>query len=222
MKKKQCWRWEMTRDEQGPCWGPNHPDHSDHALAARSANQRSLVRDLGTGTHFDPPIISCCIRSRITGVDTDQGTFFNTPDYGRIISLNNKLTPPLILASNSHWNKIRTYSTNLQIIGFQNLLELTQYLVVALKDQGFLSLLCSMDTLKIQRHKFRINTYWTTTLTPLILVSNSHWNKIRTYSTTLQIIGFRILLESTQSLVVRDFFPYKLSCYIWYVDDQMI
>ena len=124
------------------------------------------------------------------------------------IVLNNKLTPPLILASNSHWNKIRTYSTNLQIIGFQNLLELTQYLGVALKDQGFLSkvsLLYSrvlMDTLKIQRHKFRINTYWTTTLTPLILVSNSHWNKIRTYSTTLQIIGFRILLELTQSLVV--------------------
>ena len=44
-----------------------------------------------------------------------------------------KLTPPLILASNSYWNKIKTYSTNLQIImyiGFQILLESTQSLIV--------------------------------------------------------------------------------------------
>ena len=43
--------------------GPNHPDHSDHALAARSANQRSQVVDLGThnfdraGHQMTPPLI---------------------------------------------------------------------------------------------------------------------------------------------------------------------
>jgi hypothetical protein len=36
---------------------------------------------------------------------------------GSNIVLYSKLTSPLILASNSHWNKIRTYNTNLQIIG---------------------------------------------------------------------------------------------------------
>ena len=42
----------MTREKQGGSWGkgPKSPrSPSDHALAARSANQRSRVVDLGTG-----------------------------------------------------------------------------------------------------------------------------------------------------------------------------
>ena len=45
----------------------------------------------------------------------------------------------LILASNDYWNKIKPHHRNLQTIGFQNLLELTQDLVVVLKDHEFLS-----------------------------------------------------------------------------------
>ena len=53
----------------------------------------------------------------------------------RNIILNSKL----ILVSNDYWNKIKPHHRNLQTIGFQNLLELTQDLVVVLKDHEFLS-----------------------------------------------------------------------------------
>ena len=170
-------RWLMSKEEYEhdkgrkmsmggsvpSCWkGPAQKPWGVRSRTSCQIRQSEVAgRDLGTGTHFDPPIISCCIRSWTHGPIIP-------------IQLYSKLTPPLILASNSHWNKIRTHGTNLHIIGFQNLLELTQYLVVALKDQGFLSLLYS--TLKIQTGikipDARTNTLMPAKLPCMIILGN--------------------------------------------------
>ena len=63
-------------------------------------------------------------------------------DHGRTDQLEDRniiLNSKLILASNEYWNKIKPHHRNLQTIGFRNLLELTQDLVVVLKDHEFLS-----------------------------------------------------------------------------------
>jgi hypothetical protein len=49
------------------------------------------------------------------------------------------LNSKLFLAPNDYWNKTKLHHMNLKIIGFQNLLELTQDLVIILKDHEFLS-----------------------------------------------------------------------------------
>ena len=61
-------------------------------------------------------------------------------DHGRTDQLEDHniiLNSKLILASHDYWNKIKPHQMNLQTIGFQNLLELTQDLVVVLKDHEF-------------------------------------------------------------------------------------
>ena len=63
-------------------------------------------------------------------------------DHGRTDQLEDRhiiLNSKLILVSNDYRNKIKPHHRNLQTIGFQNLLELTQDLVVVLKDHEFLS-----------------------------------------------------------------------------------
>ena len=63
-------------------------------------------------------------------------------DHGRTDQLEDRniiLNSKLILVSNDYWNKIKPHHRNVQTIGFQNLPELTQDLVVVLKDHEFLS-----------------------------------------------------------------------------------
>ena len=109
----------------------------------------------------------------------------------RNIILNNKL----ILVSNDYWNKIKSHHRNLQIIGFQNLLELTQDLVVVLKDHEFLS--------HISMYTFR----WEAR-------SNTTFGRIHDLSTQQQ--GTGSILVNFESLLFVDscdeFWFYSSSC----------
>jgi hypothetical protein len=84
----------------------------------------------------------------------------------------------LILASNDYWNKIKPHHRNLQTIGFQNLLELTQDLVVVLKDHEFLSHI-SMYTFMMgskKQHNLRKNP-WSFNTTARYWVDSSKFRK---------------------------------------------
>ena len=92
----------------------------------------------------------------------------------RNIILNSKL----ILVSNDYWNKIKPHHRNVQTIGFQNLPELTQDLVVVLKDHEFLSHI-SMYTFMMgskKQHNLRKNP-WSFNTTARYWVDSSKFRK---------------------------------------------
>ena len=103
-------------------------------------------------------------------------------DHGRTDQLEDRniiFNSKLILASNDYWNKIKPHHRNLQTIGFQNLLELTQDLqVVVLKDHEFLSHI-SMYTFMMgskKQHNLRKNP-WSFNTTARYWVDSSKFRK---------------------------------------------
>jgi len=106
---------------------------------------------------------------------------FSFSDHGRTDQLEDRniiLNSKLILVSNDYWNKIKPHHRNLQTIGFQNLLELTQDLVVVLKDHEFLSHI-SMYTFMMgskKQHNLRKNP-WSFNTTARYWVDSSKFRK---------------------------------------------
>ena len=102
-------------------------------------------------------------------------------DHGRTDQLEDRniiLNSKLILVSNDYWNKIKPHHRNVQTIGFQNLPELTQDLVVVLKDHEFLSHI-SMYTFMMgskKQHNLRKNP-WSFNTTARYWVDSSKFRK---------------------------------------------
>jgi len=122
-------------------------------------------------------------------------------DHGRTDQLEDRniiLNSKLILVSNDYWNKIKPHHRNVQTIGFQNLPELTQDLVVVLKDHEFLSHISGM---------YRIHLWWEAR-------SNTTFGRIHDLSTQQQ--GTGSILVNFESLLFVDschkFWFYSSSC----------